>query len=156
MNPILKKALPLATAFFILCVGPLRVYSQETTGFYVIMKYKKGCPHKLFTKDLTKPYCLTKEPIITENEFEEVSDVEYDSLLESNSLTLKLTMDGYKTLKVLTEKLPDTKLALVIDHTVAGIFDNANKVISRTLPIRGGIDGVEIEWIHSKLKKDKP
>jgi hypothetical protein len=99
---------------------------------------------------------LTKEPIITEAEFESVSEIRYDRTEGVKYLELKLSSDAFKTLKGLKKRLPDTDLALVVDRKVAGIFENQDQIEGRIIPIRGTLNSTEIDWIYRKLKKVKP
>jgi hypothetical protein len=142
------------------CARPdpaLRACSQgPVSGFYFIMKSKKNCPNTLSTHDGTKKYCLPKEPVITESDFESVSEVKYDSLLHQQYILLILTPNGLKSLKFLIERLPESELALVIDDQVAGVFDYVNKNVGRTIPIRGGANAPDVQWISDRLKKVKP
>jgi len=129
---------------------------QSPSGFYVIINSKKNCPNKVSSHIGSKMYCVPKEPVITEADFESVSNVKYDSFLQKYIL-LKLTVSGFKSLKFITQRLPDSKLALVIDNEVAGVFDNVDKNVSRTIPISGGgINAPEVQWIYDRLKKKSP
>ena len=129
---------------------------QSPSGFYVIINSKKNCPNKVSSHVGSKMYCVPKEPVITEADFESVSNVKYDSFLQKYIL-LKLTVSGFKSLKFITQRLPESKLALVIDNQVAGVFDNVDKNVSRTIPISGGgIHAPEVQWIYDRLKKKSP
>jgi len=140
-----------------LLLTPFCACSQGSlSGFYVLIKSNKNCPNRLSSHDGTKTYCLPKEPVITESDFESVSEVRYDSLLRLKYILLNLTSNGLKSLKFLTQRLPDSKLALVIDDEVAGVFDNVDKNIARSIPISGGVNAPEVQWIHDRLKKVKP
>jgi len=152
---MIKIALLIVLAGLIL--NSLHTAAQGSiTGFYIMIKNKKNCPNSLYSHDGTKTYCLPKGPVITEADFESVSEVQYDSLLQLKFIKLKLTSNGFKSLKFLTQRLSDSKLALVIDNQVAGVFDNVDKNISRTIPIRGGINATEVQWIYDRLKKPNP
>jgi hypothetical protein len=144
----------------ILFLNPVWAYSQRSiSGFYVLINNKKNCPNRLTSHDGTKTYCLPTEPVITESDFESVSEVKYDSLLQQKYLMLKLTSNGLKSLKFLTQRLPDSKLALVINNQVAGVFDSVDKNLgnlSRTIAIRGGVNTPEVQWIYDWLKRGKP
>jgi hypothetical protein len=140
----------------LLFLNPGKAEAQQfPSGFYVIINSRKNCPNWLSSHVGPKTFCLPKEPVITEADFESVSEVRYDSFLQKYIL-LKLTASGFKSLKFLTQRLPDSKLALVIDDQVAGVFDNVDKNISQTIPIKGGINAPEVLWIHDRLKKKSP
>lgn len=131
--------------------------SQDSTaGFYVIMKVKKNCPNPITTQDGTKTYCVPKEPVIDESDFESVSEIRFDSLLKQKYIMLKFTANGFKSFKFLVDRLPDSKLVLVIDNKVTGIFDNVGKnFVGRSIQIRGGINTPAIDWVYERLKKPK-
>ena len=140
------------TISFLLLVS-LFSYSQElTTGFYIINPTKKNCLHRIRTLDDRKAFCMLKDPIISTLEFERVSEMKYDSVRRLNYVVLKLTDEGFKTLRTLTEKLPEADLALVIDDKVVGVFDSPGKIKNSSVPILGG---VEILWVYERLKKIK-
>jgi hypothetical protein len=143
--------------FAVLLLNPLDMFSQDSvSGFYVILQVRKNCPNIVSTIDGSKSYCLPTEPVIAESDFESISEIEYDSLLQLKYITLKLTLNGFKSLKFLAERLPDSKLVLVIEDRVAGIFDSVDKRMGRYIPIRAGINSPGIEWIHERLKKKAP
>jgi len=143
--------------FVIVFFNPLCAYSQgPASGFYIIIKNKKNCPNRLSSHDGTKKYCLPKEPVITSSDFESISEVRYDSLLQLQYTQLTLTHAGLRSLRFLTQRLSDSQLALVIDDQVAGIFDNVDKNVGRTIPIRGGVNAPEVQWIYDRLKKEIP
>ena len=126
------------------------------SGFYIVIKNKKNCPNRLGTHDGAKKYCLAKEPVIAESDFESVSEVRYDSLHRQQYILLSLTPNGLKSLKFLIQRLPESELALVIEDQVAGIFDYMDKNVGRTIPIRGGANAPDVQWISDRLKKVKP
>jgi hypothetical protein len=134
--------------------APLCLQSQSLpSGFYILLKNKKNCQGLLHSMDGVKSFCVPKEPVIAASDFEEISPVKYDSLRHIKTLTLKLTTEGFKSLKFLTQKLPDTRLALVVENKVAGVLDSQEALVSRTIPITAAWDRLDLEWIHDKLKK---
>lgn len=141
----------------ILVFNPCCGYSQgSVSGFYFTIKSKKNCPNLLSSHDGAKPYCLPKEPVITESDFESVSEVKYDDLRHQQYILLNLTPNGFKSLKFLIQRLPESELALVIDDQVAGVFDYVNKNVGRIIQIRGGANAPDVQWISDRLKKVKP
>ena len=126
------------------------------TGFYVLIETKQNCENLLPALKGHEVYCLPKEPIIVKAEFEWISEIKYDPRKQSKYFYLKLSEEGFKILKTLAERLPNSKVALVVDGQVTGIFRSNGKVINRSMPINGKIDSAEVDWIHEKLGKAKP
>ena len=137
-------------------LGTHQTYSQKaSSGFYIVIETKIGCTN--LVPGLNRAtYCLPKEPVITSAEFETISDLKFDVPKQVKFFNLKLSTEGFKILKTLAGRLPDSRMALVIDNTVAGIFESKGMIVNQTVPIRGAIDSQEIDWIHQKIKKTKP
>ena len=147
---MIKKLRQLPTITFLL-LGQL-AHGQSSAGFYVIMKSKAGCDNKVNAIIGTNTYCLPKNPVIPQTDFDQVSDVIYDKARQIKYVDLKLSQEGLKILKTLAGKLPDTHLALVIEGKVAGIFE-IPKQVNEIVPITGV--SPHIDWIHDKIKKSK-
>jgi hypothetical protein len=147
--------LVLAVLFLSQAVGraPLQ---EPVSGFFFVIENKKNCPNRLGTHDGTKKFCLPKEPVITESDFESVSEVKYDSVRRQQYVLLNLTPNGLKSLKFLIQRLPESELALVIEDQVAGVFDYVDKNVGRTITITGGASAPDVQWISDRLKKVKP
>ncbi len=132
-------------------------YAQSTTsGFYVIMRDKTGCVNLLFALTGPNSYCVPKDPVIPATEFESVTSIQNDLPKQLRYIDLRLTPAGFKILKALIAKLPDASLALVIDDRVAGTFESVGRMVDQTIPISGGMEAPEIDWIYNRLKKKKP
>jgi hypothetical protein len=141
-----------AIALFLLVGFPAA--SQDKTGFYVVIEEQTNCLNLVQSLSEVTQYCLPKEPVITSAEFESVSDIKFDKDRKTKYVTLKLTSDSFKTLKTLASRLPDARLALVVDDKVVGIFDKKGKTLNRSMPITG--DSPSIDWIYERLKKKGP
>ncbi len=138
-------------------LGTHQAYSQRASnGFYIVIETKIGCTNLVPGLSRATTYCLPKGPVITSAEFETVSDIKFDAAKQLKSFNLKLSPEGFKILKILAGRLPDSRMALVIDNTVAGIFESKGMIVNQTVPIRGAIDSHEIDWIYDKIKKTKP
>lgn len=132
----------------------VRGYSQHPpTGFYMVIDDKANCPNLVHTLTGEIIYCLPKDPIISESEFESIGDIVHDKTKGQQHFDLRLSPSGSKTLSALAAKLPDSKVALVIGGHVAGIYESKGKIINRTLAVRGNMDSPDIDWIHNKVKK---
>lgn len=136
-------------------LGTHQAYSQKaSSGFYIVIETKIGCTNLVPGLSRATTYCLPKEPVITSAEFETISDLKFD--VQVKFFNLKLSAEGFNILKTLAGRLPDSRMALVIDNKVAGIFESKGMIVNQTVPIRGTIDSQEIDWIHQKIKKAKP
>lgn len=141
--------------FSFVVFGPCLTYAQAvSTGFFVLIEDKTGCTNLIASLSSGEKYCLPNDPVITSVEFESVSDIKYDKASRMKYINLKLSHEGFKILKTLIGRLPDSKLALVIDNKVVGIFDRKGKGLNRIMPIKG--DSPNLHWIHDKLQKPKP
>lgn len=139
--------------FLFVCACPVQ---HAPTGFYVLIESKTNCTNLVHAFKGTDTYCLPDGPIIVNTEFESVSDIKIDKQKQVRYFNLKLSPEGFTILKTLSDRLPQSRLALVIDGLVAGIFESNGKLVNRILPINGGINAPEIDWIHYNLKRTKP
>jgi hypothetical protein len=128
-------------------------FSQQPTGFYFAIEDRRNCPYVIYAFDEKRKYCVTKEPIIKDTEFESVSEIEYDLARQSKFVNLQLTKKGFALIKKLASQLPNKKLLLVVNDRVVGTFDGMDQLVSRTVPISGPVDSKEIDWVYDKLKK---
>ena len=132
-------------------------YSQSaTSGFYVIINSKVNCANEVNTLTGHGSFCLPNVPVITSDEFESIGEITRDRDRSIKYLELTLSQEGFTILRTLAGRLPDTRLALVVDNKVAGVFEGMSRYVNRILPISGPIDSNEIEWIHNKIGKTKP
>jgi hypothetical protein len=128
----------------------------ESTGFYVVLDRKKECnnPFKSLTI-MSVPLCLSKSPIIAEDDFESVGTIHTDSTRATKYLNLKISKEAYARFLLMARKLPRTNLALVVDGTIVGVIDNLDKV-GNPIPIYSNLYSSDVEWVYQKLKKVKP
>jgi hypothetical protein len=138
----------------IFLISAVSANAQLLTGFYVVIEDQTNCTNLVPSRSESRIYCLPKEPIVTANEFESLSAVKDDKKTNSRYINLKLTAEAFKTLKTLTSRLPDTRLALLVDDKVVGIFDKKGKSLNRTMKITG--PSPSIDWIYERLKKKGP
>ena len=132
-------------------------FSQHApTGFYMVIADKNNCPNLVHTLTGETMYCLPKDPIITESEFEAVGDIIIDKPHKEKRFDLRLSAAGFKTLATLADKLPDSRVALVISGHVSGIYESKGQVLKRTVVVRGDISSPDIEWMHDKVVKKQP
>lgn len=148
----MKNGLLTIFSLFLLIAVP--AFSQHPpTGFYIVIDDKANCPNLVHTLTGEEIYCLPKEPVITETEFESIGDIIHDKTKRQQHFDLRLSPAGLKTLTALAERLPDSRVALVIGGHVAGIYESRGKISNRTLAVRGNMDSPDIDWIHNRVKK---
>ena len=126
------------------------------SGIYIVIPMTRKCANQLTNLDGSKSFCLPDVPVISRKEFENVSNVMFDNARQSGYLMVKLTNDGFKALKVLTEKLPDSNFVLVTGDKVAGVFELKGRLLTRQLPVYGGKNPLDMDWIFQSLMKDQP
>ncbi len=132
-------------------------FAQHTpTGFYVVIGETNNCPNLAHSLTSEHIYCLPKEPIITESDFEAIGDVILDNTHREKRFDLRLSSEGFKTLTTLADKLPDSEVALVIGGHVSGIYESKGQLLKRTIVVRGDINSPDIEWMHDKVVKKRP
>lgn len=118
-----------AVLWLMLLVTPLEQPGEGVTGIFLSIECRKHIPKKREMLS-TKSICLTQTPIISPKEFESVgnvmdfgSDVFFD---------LRFSPRGYETLLKLTENLPDSRLALVVEDQVFFVFKAAELRLAPT------------------------
>jgi hypothetical protein len=130
-------------------------YTQtESTGFYIVLDKKNECTNSFSSFTPGKPLCLSKRPIISQIDFISVSEIQIDSFLRAKYISLKISKEADARLRLLSKKLPNTALALVIDGTIIGVVENLPSV-HNPIPIYGSMYSADIERIHDKIKKLK-
>jgi hypothetical protein len=133
-----------------------QVYGQsESTGFYVVLDRKKECTNPFKSLAIvTIPVCLSKNPIVTKDDFENISKIHVDSIQATKYVNLKISKESFARFQLLGKKLPKTTLALVIDGTIVGIIENL-QLIGNPIPIYSNIHSSDIEWVYENLLKLK-
>jgi preprotein translocase subunit SecD len=130
-------------------------FSQQSTGFYFAIEDRRNCSNIIYSFDEKQKYCVTKEPILSDREFESISEIEFDPLRQSKCVNLQLTKKGFDLIQKLTKQLPNKKLLLVVGNRVVGTFNGVGKIASRRLPISGSMDSQVVDWVHDKLSKNQ-
>jgi hypothetical protein len=102
---------------------------QGVTGIFLTIDCRRDIPRR--QEMLTsKSICLTQSPIIFPKDFENVGVVK--ELGSTIFFDLKFTSKGYQTLLKLTENLPDSKLALVVEDQVFFVFKASELKVAPT------------------------
>jgi hypothetical protein len=127
---------------------------SESTGFYVVLEKKKECVNPFKSLTPGTPLCLSKNPIVTKNDFENIGKIHTDSIQATKYVNLKITKEAYSRFQLLGKKLPQTTLALVINGTIVGIIENLQS-IGNPIPIYSSMYSTDIEWVYENLLKLK-
>jgi hypothetical protein len=140
----------------LLVVVACEAYAQpDATGFYVLLDRKKECTNPFKSLSISTPMCLSKNPIITEVDFESVSTIHTDSLRATKYISLKISKEAYGKVRLMAKKLPRTNLVLVVDGTIIGIISNLD-TMGNPIPIYSDLYSSEVDWVFQKLKKVRP
>ncbi len=149
MNGLFNKSMMRVSLTLLLVMAiSMKAVCQNETGFY-FESIKDHCEYWANSFDFKKHYCITKEPIVNLNDFEYVGNIKYDAVKQTKQIEIKLSKRAVSKLKLLTEKLPDQKLLLVVKQRVVGSFD------LQGLLIEGNVDSGEIDWLSKNLKIKK-
>ncbi|MFM9838572.1 MAG: hypothetical protein ACKVOQ_09935 [Cyclobacteriaceae bacterium] len=142
--------------FFIVGVSWVNLtvcFSQTVNGFYFAIEDRRNCASIIYSLDEKERFCITKEPIIRDTEFESVSNIEYDQAGRSKFIKLRLTKRGFALINMLSGQLYNKKLFLVVGNHLVAIVKEAGQIVNCTVLISGPIDSKQIDWVHDKLKK---
>lgn len=149
------RTFAIITAFF-LCQGSPPTFSQNIdTGFFLVIENRENCVHLVHAVIGPVTYCVPGSPVISKTEFTFVGEMKPVKGYELSSIDLRLTPEGFKTLETLTVNLPNTKLALVLEDHVVGIFDSRGVIRGSILPVTGKVNSPEMEWLYNWVKKSR-
>jgi hypothetical protein len=125
---------------------------QAKPGIYLtISQDLELCDHKMKLLNAETVYCISEEPIIELDSFEKVTDMAYDSLFEMRKFRIILTPKGAKYVNTIAAKLPDHKLALVVNGILVSTIDLEGIYSVRTIVIWDQFDSQSMVWIHRSL-----
>lgn len=129
---------------------------QETpgpAGIYIIQEpFKKGmCANESKMVIGKKRVCLSKKPILSQEEIEYSTDIKYDPLFKVHYIEVGVSSLARNTLNKTVTSLPDTKFALVLGGEVICLFLIQHEFAGR---IRVGEDVTlsELKLIEQRLK----
>ena len=136
--------------------GFATAFSQNIdTGFFLVIENPENCAHLVHAMTGPVSYCVPSNPVIPKAEFTFVGELKKVQGYELSSIDLRLTPEGFKTLETLTANLPNTKLALVLENHVVGIFDSKGVIRGSILPVSGKVNSPEMEWLYNWVKKSR-
>jgi hypothetical protein len=102
---------------------------QKLTGIFVPIKCSRHVDSYLIQLS-QKQVCLPSNPILSEKNFESVSNLIEDA--NDVYFELTFTQQGYATLVRLQNSFPYTELALMVEGEVFMIFTMSDKRVNRT------------------------
>jgi len=130
------------------------ILGQAKPGIYLTINQDlELCDHKMKLLNAETVYCITEEPIIELDSFEKVTDMAYDSLFEMRKFRIILTQKGAKYVNTMAAKLPDHKLALVVNGILVSTIDLEGIYRARSIVIWDQFDSQSMDWIHRSLVK---
>lgn len=139
---------------FICLLCYANVNAQTQSGFYIILSKDKTCTNPFKALGSKSPMCVSKNPIVSELEFENVSKIIIDSLNFSKHINLKISNEAFNRLQILTTKISNIALVLVVDRTIIGVLENIN-TLANPIPINSTLNSNNINWIYKRLKKKR-
>jgi len=128
------------------------IIGQAKPGIYLTINLDlELCDHKMKLLNAESMYCILEEPIIEFDSFEKVTEMAYDSLFEMRNFRIILTPKGAKYVNTIAAKLPNQKLALVVNGILVSIIDLYGIYNARTIVIWDQFDSQSMDWIHRSL-----
>ena len=128
-------------------------WAQAKTGIYItIDQPEETCDRNIKLLNSNLVYCISQEPIIELNMVEDISDITYDSVFQMRSFRIKLTSQGSKRVSAVATKLPNHKMAVVVNGILISILDLDGIYQTRTIVIWDAFDSEAIQWIYENLK----
>ena len=92
------------------------LWGQTRTGIYITLEQEtETCENNIKLLNSNLVYCISQEPIIELNMVESVTDMAFDSVFQMQSFKIKLTSQGSKRVSTVAQRLPNHKLAVVVN-----------------------------------------
>jgi len=136
---------------WIVLSGPI-LLGQAKPGIYITMNLELDlCHHKIKLLNSENLYCLSEEPILELSAFERVEELIYDSLFEMRKFRIVLTQKGSDYLSTIGTKLPNHKIALVVNGILVSVIDLDGTSSARSIIIWDLSDSQAMEWVHRSL-----
>ncbi len=137
----------------LLLVLSLEGFSQARTGIYITVNIDmEHCDQIVKLLNRETLYCLSQEPIIEPKSFESIGEIKFDSVFNMRQFKIRLTKDGGKQVSALAQKLPQHKLAIVVDGILISLLNLEGIYSSRTIVIWDEYDSHAMDWIHESLQ----
>lgn len=129
---------------------------EATAGIYITIKVNKnksGCPKELFAKDKKIRACVPIYPIISVNDFISLTVIKNDERKNFSYFSVQLSEEGFSKLKDVTQELPGSQLAFVVNETIVGFIKNISQITNKSIQVDGKANSEDVKWVHQELKK---
>jgi len=136
----------------VILLSTLCAFAQ--TGFFFVDN-KGHCSIAVKSVNNQDEYCITEEPIIKGSEFKTEGNLQYDLTQQNQFFNIRFTKNGFETLKLICEHMPEKGLVLVVNGKVAGTYDGKNLKPTLVMPVSGKANSKEITWVFENLKNHK-
>ena len=139
---------------FTMLIMSLQAVSQARTGIYITNNLDlEICDHKMKLLNAESVFCLSQEPIIEPDSFQSVGKITFDSVYNTRRFKITLTPKGAKRVNTIAAKLPDHKLAVVVDGVLVSVLNLDGIYNARVIVIWDEFDSHSMDWIHKSLNK---
>lgn len=138
-----------------LLMGNLMAMGQARSGIYLTTNLDlEICDHKMKLLNEKTVFCVSEEPILEVTAFENISEISYDSVFQMRQFKITLTALGATHVNTVAEKLPDHKMAVVVDGKLISVINLSGIYNARSIVIWDEFDSHAMEWIHKSLMDD--
>src|SRR5205814_333803 len=128
-------------------------YLKAQTGFFLVIEAKDFCEHPILSFDEKRKYCITDEAIIGKSEFKVDSELQFDLTQKNQFFNLRFTKQGFETLKMICQHMPEKTLVFIVNGKAAGTYNSKGLKPTLIMPINGIANSDEIKWVFENLKK---
>ncbi len=139
---------------FLFLASNADILAQLRTGLYITTGSNvELCDNKIKLLNEEKVYCLSQEPVLETDSFESIGEILYDSVYNMRQFKIRLTPLGGKRVSAIAQKLPQHKLAVVVDGILISVLNLDGIYNARNIVIWDEFDSHSLEWIHKSLTK---
>jgi hypothetical protein len=126
-----------------------------SSGIFIVKKPSKKNPCEQDLKMLigVKRVCVLRNPIVSVDELEYVTDLLYDPVVQCNYIKLGFSPASVVTLNQTVSTLPKVEFAVVLDDDVICLFKIQEKLQDRYIKIGYDLDNKSLMMVRDALKK---
>jgi len=132
--------------------------AQElVSGIYIMVTPQKKvpCTHEARMIVADQKVCISKKPIISDDELTYASDISYDPRYQLHYIDIGLSASGSATLTQTINSLPDSRFALALEGRVICVFTADPTIAIRSFRIGTDVSLKDLQAIHDVLKNVK-
>ena len=100
-----------------------------------------------------KRVCVLRNPIVSVDELEYVTDILYDPVVQCNYIKLGFSSASVVTLNQTVSTLPAVEFAVVLDDDVICLFKINERLYDRYIKIGYDLDNKSLMMVRDALKK---